>query len=220
MVNSNINRQHTALQEAFIYFNEVLFLGQLPDCLLNFSRSKKRAMGFFAAFRWEERQPVVQQKQKPRHEISLCPDWVNRDVEEVYSTLVHEMVHLWQQEFGKPSRTGYHNKEFARKMITIGLFPSTTGQPGGKLIGQSVSHYILKDGAFKRAFDALPNSLLLPFIYTHAQTNTNTEKNTSEFKDPKNKVKYHCPICKNNVWGKPNLRIECGDCHSKFRCVL
>jgi hypothetical protein len=29
------------------------------------------------------------------------------------STLVHEMAHLQQNHFGKSSRTGYHNKEWA-----------------------------------------------------------------------------------------------------------
>lgn len=44
-------------------------------------------------------------------------------------TIVHEMVHLWQYEFGKPSHRTYHNKE-ADKMA-IGLMPSNTDL-GGK----------------------------------------------------------------------------------------
>ena len=28
----------------------------------------------------------------------------------------------------------------------------------------------------------------------------------------KNKIKYTCPSCNMNAWGKPNLNILCGDC--------
>src|SRR5512141_850915 len=41
-------------------------------------------------------------------------------------TLLHEQVHLWQQNFGKsPVRPGkvYHNKEFVDKCESLGLYP-------------------------------------------------------------------------------------------------
>jgi hypothetical protein len=39
-------------------------------------------------------------------------------------------------------------------MERVGLMPSSTGEPGGKRTGQKVSHYILADGPFARAFAA------------------------------------------------------------------
>jgi hypothetical protein len=39
------------------------------------------------------------------------------------------MVHLWQHHHGKPSRTGYHNKEWATMMKAVGLIPSDTAAP-------------------------------------------------------------------------------------------
>jgi hypothetical protein len=42
------------------------------------------------------------------------------------------MAHLWQWEFGSPYKNGYHNTEWAGKMIEIGLMPSDTGLPNGK----------------------------------------------------------------------------------------
>ena len=62
------------------------------------------------------------------------------------------MVHLWQHHFGKPSRAGYHNKEWAEKMHAVGLHPSDTGQPGGKETGQQMTHYIAPGGPFQAAF--------------------------------------------------------------------
>ena len=88
-------------------------------------------------------------------EIALNPaHFAGRTPAEMLSTLVHEMAHLWQHHFGKPSRSGYHNKEWAAKMREIGLIPTDTGQPGGKDTGQKVTHNIEEGGRFDQACTA------------------------------------------------------------------
>ncbi len=56
------------------------------------------------------------------------------------ATLAHEMVHLWQHHFGKPGRGRYHNKEWAEKMKSIGLQPTTTGKDDGAETGDVMGH--------------------------------------------------------------------------------
>lgn len=34
--------------------------------------------------------------------------------------------------------------------------------------------------------------------------------------DKKRKIKYSCPICDYNVWGKPGLKIRCNECKSNY----
>lgn len=70
-------------------------------------------------------------------------------------TLVHEMVHQWQAHFGKRGRGRYHNDEWADKMETIGLMPSSTGHPGGKRTGDHMADYAIKGGRFLRACQSL-----------------------------------------------------------------
>ena len=110
--------------------------------MLTFQRDKS-VMGYFASDRWTGSQNEFV------HEIALNPSYfiTHRPIE-LLQTLVHEMVHLWQHEFGKPSHRTYHNKEWADKMESIGLMPSSTGRPGGKRTGQKMSDYPLKNGAF------------------------------------------------------------------------
>src|SRR5262249_57307599 len=50
-----------------------------------------------------------------------------------YRPLVHEMVHVWQEQYGHPASRGYHNKQWAAKMKAVGLQPSGTIRklPGG-----------------------------------------------------------------------------------------
>ena len=115
------------------------------------------------------------------------------------------MIHAWQQEYGAPSRRGYHNREWADKMEAVGLMPSDTAAPGGARVGQSVSHYIIEGGPFARAFERMPAECLLPW---QSWEPTKGKRPGT----PISKLKYTCPSCAVNVWGKPGLNIRCGDC--------
>ena len=194
--------QFSSLQAIFDYYNKRLFNSQLYGCMLNFSR-KNKSYGFFAAERWEG------DKNQQIHEISLNPEFTkNRKPIEWISTIAHEMVHLWQQDFGKPSRTGYHNKEWAEKMKAIGLQPYCTSDIS-KEVGQNVSHTIIENGKFAQAFEKMPEEIILPFLCI--------QEKEKEKKKSKNKTKYYCPECDVNVWGKPDLDIMCNDCEMNFK---
>jgi predicted SprT family Zn-dependent metalloprotease len=235
--------QFKTLDDLYGFYNKALFEGRLADCIVNMSRHAG-SYGFFAAKRWKAEDEKG--KKQLAHEISLNPDYLDRPFEEWHATLVHEMVHLWQEDSGSPSRAAYHNKEWARKMEQIGLIPSSTGRPGGKKTGQAMTHYIDRNGLFMKAFRTLSQKSLkelrLKYLpaYPHpepagkkkgreeggpreggegggnggesregeAGAKEETEKYTS-------KKKYACP-CGNNVWGKPGLKILCGECCGEF----
>jgi len=200
---SPTSAQFTAYQAMYDYFNAKLFAGKLSPVLLNFSR-KSKALGFFAPNRWENSTAKT-------HEISLNPSHLAvRDTRATASTLVHEMAHAWQQEHGKPGRGGYHNAEWGTKMEDIGLMPSDTAAPGGKRVGDRVSHYILDGGAFAVAFRAMPKSYVLPWT-SHDTDDAKVKKPTAA-----SKLKYTCPECDANAWGKPELHITCGDCETRM----
>jgi len=196
--------QFGAYQGAFDYFNKELFGGRLPATILNFSRVGARTLGFFAPERWQR-----SDKSETIHEISLSPIHMRtRPIEEVFGTLVHEMCHLEQAEFGEPSRNGYHNAEWGKMMDKVGLTPSNTGVPGGKRTGQQMTHYITPGGAFEAAIKNMPPELALPW------------RCAPEAKAPakgKNKVKYGCGCPKKNIWGKPDLEdVTCSGCGKSF----
>ena len=133
------------LKTAFDFFNAELFGGSLPECILTVQR-EKQTMGYFSPFRWSNTNGKI------AHELALNPAYfAGHPLLEVFQTLVHEQCHLWQQEFGKPSRTCYHNREWAAKMVSIGLIPTDTGLPGGKQTGQKISDYADPGGVFETA---------------------------------------------------------------------
>ena len=138
------------MQMAFTHFNATLFQDKLPECMITAQR-QRNVMGYFSAERWRHTNGEI------AHEIALNPAYfAQHRLIEVLQTLVHEQVHLWQHVFGKhKSRSGYHNREWANKMKSVGLIPSHNGLPGGRVTGQSMSDYPDPNGEFIRACKSL-----------------------------------------------------------------
>ncbi|MDT0581505.1 SprT-like domain-containing protein [Brumicola blandensis] len=146
---SPTNELYAPLIDAYNHFNQSLFDDQLPQVVFTLQR-KKNVMGFFAAKRWGNINGEL------RSEISINPTYfASSRIIEVLQTLVHEMVHAWQFHFGHPSDGHYHNKEWAQKMMEVGLMPSTTGEPGGAVVGRQMSDFIMKQGRFMQAAEVL-----------------------------------------------------------------
>lgn len=137
------------LQLAYSHFNGRLFDGALPDCLITLQREKSTC-GYFSAKRF------ARADGETTDEIALNPSYFAAvPLVETMQTLVHEMVHLWQHHFGTPGRVRYHNEEWACRMESVGLMPSSTGRPGGKRTGDKMADYAIEGGPFLQACAAL-----------------------------------------------------------------
>lgn len=196
---------YVTLTEAFAFFNRHLFADKLPPVIITLV-VKPKSKGYFIRDRFEHIEGAA-----PAAEIALNPSlFAERTVKESLSTLAHEMVHLWQATFGVnfPTRP-YHNREWADKMLEIGLHPSDTGAPDGKETGAQITHYIEEGGKF----DVLADKWLamtgatLPYAALGGMI---TKKKAAS------KTKYTCPICQTNVWAKPDVHLVCADCDAEF----
>jgi len=196
-------------QQAYDHYNKTLFAGSLPACLITLHRESQRVYGYFSHNRFVR----LTDGRTATDEIAMNPiHFSGRSVEDVLSTLVHEMVHLWQAHHGKPSRAAYHNKEWAAKMKAVGLQPTDTGEEGGKETGQKMTHYILANGAFAKATAALKNEGFT-LSWADAAIFSGVAKSKTKAKtSSSNRVKYTCPDCQSNAWGKASLKLICGDC--------
>jgi len=218
---------YNSLLLAYQLLNDKLFKSTLPFCLITLQREKK-SFGYFCANKFTHNDNLM----KSTDEIALNPQYFRspgRDDRMVISTLAHEMCHLWQHHHGKPGRSRYHNKEWATKMRSIGLIPSDTGKPGGKDIGDAMTHYIDDSGLFAQAFTHLKNKGFalewieyLPLIKEalvlgkidpgEIVTASNVETLSSPRKVDTSKLKYTCPSCNLNAWAKIGANLVCGDC--------
>jgi predicted SprT family Zn-dependent metalloprotease len=194
---------YASLNAAYDHFNRTLFSGELPPCLITMQRHKG-AYGRFSG----ERFANIDDADEVTDEIALNPShFADRSPTATLSTLVHEMVHLWQHHFGKPSRTSYHNREWAAKMRSVGLIPSDTGEPGGKETGQKMGHYIEDGGPFEKACAALLATNAAILYHDRAG-----EDSAARRKKAASKTKYTCPGCDLNAWAKPDAHLVCGEC--------
>ena len=141
------------LQKAYEFFNESLFDGRLPPCVITLQRQHD-TYGYFSPNQFQTRSGGVQ-----AHEIALNPSYFAvRTIHETLSVLVREMVSLDQllhTKRDKLPRRRYRNTEWADMCEQIGLMPSSTGLPGGRRVGDNVQTYVIEGGAFDLACSRL-----------------------------------------------------------------
>lgn len=226
---------YAELQAAFDHYNTRLFGGEIPPVLLTMQR-ESRTYGYFSSRRFAHRTG-----KETTDEIAINPAYFGVvPLLEILQTVVHEMVHAWQYHHGTPGRRGYHNKEWADKMEAIGLMPSNTGKPGGKRTGEQMADYAIEGGLFMQATSELLGTgfqvswldrfpPMLPSSPQNGSGDADSDAGASlavevselaglleapSAANRSNRVKYRCPECGAQVWGKPGLRLLCGgeDC--------
>jgi hypothetical protein len=97
-------------------FSDRFFERKMPEALLSFERMDVRILAAYTL----QRNP-----QGLLYEITLNTHHLGRPMWETLETLMHEYVHLWQQNLGEhPVKRNYHNREFVAKCETLGLHPA------------------------------------------------------------------------------------------------
>ncbi len=208
---------YEAIMRAYDHFNWVLFDNKLPGCLITLQRKGQSTYGYFC------RERFAREDGTTCDEIALNPaHFAERDAEEVCSTLVHEMVHLWQHHFGQSGRGRYHNRQWAEKMKSVGLHPSDTGLPGGAETGDRMTHYIGAGGPFAHAYAELQVSGFViewqdsPDMSAAAPNGSAGAAQPGEPNKAGKRVKYTCPSCGLNAWAKHEAKLMCGDDQEKM----
>ena len=203
-MNNPTTQTYTVLSMAYDFFNQELFHGELPPCLITMQRHKG-AYGYFSGDRFAS----VADPKDITDEIALNPaHFATQQPKKVLSTLTHEMCHLWQHHYGTLPRKSYHDRQWAAKMREIGLIPTATGEEGGKEIGQRMHHLIDANGQYAQA---VANLLIEhPAILYHDRS---SETDKARKKKAASKTKYTCPVCGLHAWAKPDAPLICGDCH-------
>jgi hypothetical protein len=228
---SPTGQQFAAYQAMYAHLNRKLFAGELPAVFLNFSRHSG-AVGFYAPDRWH-----LVAGDLVAHEISLNPSHLGmRTARETAATLAHEMCHHWQRTFGRERdggkrgpRTGYHDREWAEKMVSVGLQPIDPKTGEDKMSAPALTHRIVEGGPFARVFETMPAEALLPWSCVELTARPSSRKGGARGEGEgegeggegpaksRNKVKLTCPSCGANAWGKPGLRLLCDDGHAPAR---
>lgn len=184
------------LHHAYQAINERFFSGALPGCEIRFS-TRKGSEGHYrpGALPSGELCPALDQIAVGAHLSSS----------KMIESLAHQTCHQYRQHSGQPPRRAYHDQVWAEKMVEIGLQPSSTGLPGGRMTGQTVSHYLLEGGGL---------SLLIRELYDQGLdiNLAGAADRRSANKKAWARTKYTCAGCNKSVLGGDQYNLVCGDC--------
>ncbi len=198
------------LEKAFRLLNEELFDGELPTPIITVIPTP-RAYAHYVPFN------IWNTKDTSKREINIASGTLDRPLENILASLVHEMVHMYNDcvlNLQDTSNKGvYHNTTFKREAEKHGLVVTRSDkygyshtEPGEDLIDFLLTHNELREIEMCRANP----SLVSVTIGTHTGNSdgaktTNTGTNTHH-------RKYICPSCGCSCRATKRINIMCMDC--------
>lgn len=200
------------LEKMFRQINQDSFNGEIEEPIITI-QSKVTTYGHVTCAK------VWKRGNEQRHELNISADWMNRPIENVVATMIHEMTHLFNMQRGIQdcSRSGsYHNRKFAEEaekhMIHIEKdekYGWTITTPTDELL-----EYILRQGWEEIEMSRTPDIGAL--IGTGGDKNKDTGGTTTTTKPKGNSRKHKCPVCGRIARTTMDFPLICGICHEEM----
>lgn len=195
------------LEKIYRQLNVDFFNGELEDCTITV-QSTPRAYGHVTCGK------VWKVKDCNRYELNIGAGTLNRPIECVVSTMLHEMVHIYNlmHDIQDCSRGNtYHNKKFKEKAESVGLIIEFDKRIGWSITSPSdeLVLYICEMGW---------NDILMNrgeschSGVSGTGTATGGSPATPKMKKPSSTRKYICPDCGMSVRATRDVHIMCVDC--------
>lgn len=214
---TNVQRSLQLLNKIFKAANEQFFNGELETPMITI-QSTPMAYGHFTP--WEAWKAVDRAgNEKGQCEINIGAGTMNRPIEDVTATLIHEMVHYYCYIKGikDTSNNGrYHNKRFKKEAEARGLniehygsYGWTVTSPTEELIEFCIDCGFEDIQCGRNEFTGLA-------IGIGGKTGNPGGKKTPGAPKKGNSIKWVCPCCGAIVRSTKVLNIVCGDCNEPF----
>lgn len=206
---TKMSRLTGQLEKAFRMLNEAFFDGALPTPMITVIPSARSYAHYTVS-------PVWSAKGEARHEINIASGTLDRPIESVLASLLHEMVHSYNNEVlnvqDTSNRGVYHNKIFKREAEAHGLIVSRSErygwshtEPGDALLEFVIEH---EDSLREIEMCRADTSMTFTTIGGHTGSSTGTKPVTP----PSHHRKYYCPSCGNSCRATKMINLICGDC--------
>lgn len=189
------------MQGMFSRINEHFFGNELEKVVITFEAGYKKG-----AYGWIHTVKDWKQGQAERYNINISADYLDRSKEQIISTLIHEMCHLYalQKEIKDTSRSGiYHNKKFKEIAESHGLNVLEADK-----IGWSVTS--LKP----ETAEWLKNNCNFGEITIYKKKPLVADKVAAPKQSSR---KYVCPCCGLIVRATKECRIKCIECDKEMK---
>lgn len=206
------------LEHGFDVLNEVYFNNGLPPVVITIMTSKRTYGHFTVHKEWKV-------KEERLNEINISAEHLDRPIENVMATLLHEMVHYYCQLNGiaDTSQSGrYHNKRFKEEAEKRGL---TIGQ--ARYIGWSVTSptlefiNVLKGHRIEKPLEINRDGIVnITGVTGTDGTMTGVSGTVGVMGKRKCSTrKYKCPSCGNSFRATKDINVLCMDCNMQYEKV-
>ena len=185
-----------SLETYFGKINERFYNNELEKPVITVSHDDTAgAYGWCTSWRaWKD----SEDEEAGYYEINICAEYLSRPFEEVFGTLMHEMVHLYNLQIGvkDTSRSGtYHNKNFKTAAEAHGLILEKDEKYGwiGRKLNDEAKEFM--------------NSLNVKGFKLFREKPMKIKKASKS-----SSRKYVCPCCGLIVRATKEVKIICADC--------
>lgn len=186
------------LSRLYDYCNAKLFDGELAKPVITAQQDAKNKTNGWWSFGkvWKENE-----KDEGEHELNMTAQQLNRSINEIAATLIHEMCHQYAlvNNMQDTSRAGnYHNKLFKQIAEKHGLHVECVATIGW-------SHTTLTDETAAIIAEFIKGNPV-SIIYRRPVFKGQSVKTSST-------RKYICPCCGQSVRATKAVNIMCADCN-------
>lgn len=210
---TKMSRLTGQLEKCFRMLNESFFDGQLPQPVLTVIPSSRSYAHYTPYDSWNT-------TSGGKREINIASGTLDRPLENVLASLLHEMCHEYNDlilNISDTSRGGtYHNKFFKEAAETHGLTCEKTEKYGWSHTepGDELLDWILERDELREIEMCRINPAAAVSIGTHAG-NMDGE-NTTPPASKGHSRRYQCPGCKAIIRATKKVNVICGDCLIPF----
>lgn len=224
-----IEKINAELNRLFDVFNKHYYKGEIKKPIITAQSNGKNSytMGWCTCAKvWKDNK-----RDEYYYEITICSEYLYRDIQNICATLLHEMVHLYCNEKGiKNTSRGhtYHNKRFKQIAEQHGLVVAYDERIGWSLTTLTDESKALVDATANKdvfvltrhrhwragkpeATEEVPNEITGPEEPTGA--------NGMDEGPPRQKQsfrKYVCPTCGTIIRATRDVNVKCADCDELF----
>ena len=155
---------------------------------------------------------------KASYELNIGADYLDRPIENIVATLIHEGCHLYAMQNGikdTSNRGVYHNKRFKTLAEDRGLIIEKHSRYGWTITtpSEATINFCI-DNDLQEVLITRHIGITFTGVGTGKNGNGTPVKPTTPKKG--NSIKWICPCCGAIVRSTKILNIVCGDCNEKF----
>ncbi len=212
----SMSRLSNQLEKMFRLLNQDFFDGELDTPIITVIPTSRAYAHYTPYEAWVS-------KGEGKREINIASGTLNRPLESICASLLHECVHMYNDtvlNLNDTSRSGtYHNKRFRDCAEAHGLivechpiYGHCITKPSDRLIEWLLEHDELREIEICRINPNAP----MTAIGTHTG---NSGMVTTTVRRPSNSRKYQCPCCLASVRATKVVHIACTDCNEEMLFV-